>query len=97
MKGRMLEDLRAFDLIVARETLTCDALLECGCPRTVLYPDPAFALPVTEGPLPEGWKEGNMVGINAVSYTHLDVYKRQPLKSWCGMRKPTIWRIPSAP
>lgn len=64
MKGRMLEDLRAFDLIVARESLTCDALLECGCPRTVLYPDPAFALPVREGPLPEGWKEGNMVGIN---------------------------------
>ena len=64
MKGRMLEDLRAFDLIVARESLTCDALLECGCLRTVLYPDPAFALPVKEGPLPEGWKEGNMVGIN---------------------------------
>lgn len=64
MKGRMLEDLRAFDLIVARESLTCDALRECGCSRTVLYPDPAFALPVKEAALPEGWKEGNMVGIN---------------------------------
>lgn len=64
MKGKMLEDLRAFDLIVARESLTCDALRECGCSRTVLYPDPAFALPVKEAPLPEGWKEGNMVGVN---------------------------------
>lgn len=65
MKGRMLEDLKAFDLIVARESLTCDALLECGVTHTVLYPDPAFALPVGEVELPEGWKEGNMVGINA--------------------------------
>lgn len=64
MKGAMLEDLKAFDLIVARESLTCDALRECGCSRTVLYPDPAFALPVKEAPLPEGWKEGNMVGVN---------------------------------
>lgn len=64
MKGAMLEDLRAFDLIVARESLTCDALRECGCSRTVLYPDPAFALPVKEAALPEGWKEGNMAGIN---------------------------------
>lgn len=64
MKGAMLEDLRAFDLIVARESLTCDSLRECGCSRTVLYPDPAFALPVKEVALPEGWKEGNMAGIN---------------------------------
>lgn len=64
MKGAMLEDLRTFDLIVARESLTCDALRECGCSRTVLYPDPAFALPVKEAALPEGWKEGNMAGIN---------------------------------
>ena len=64
MKGAMLEDLKAFDLIVARESLTCDALRECGCPRTVLYPDPAFALPVGEAALPEGWREGSMVGVN---------------------------------
>lgn len=64
MKGAMLEDLKAFDLIVARESLTCDALRECGCSRTVLYPDPAFALPVREAALPEGWKKGCMVGVN---------------------------------
>lgn len=40
MKGRMLEDLGAFDLIVARESLTYDALRECGLSRVVLYPDP---------------------------------------------------------
>lgn len=64
MKGTMLEDLKAFDLIVARESLTCDALRECGCSRTVLYPDPAFVLPVREAALPEGWKKGCMVGVN---------------------------------
>ena len=64
MKGRMLEDLGAFDLIVARESLTYDALRECGLSRVVLYPDPAFALPANEVEVPEGWKEGNMAGIN---------------------------------
>lgn len=64
MKGAMLADLKAFDLIVARESLTCDALLESGISRTVLYPDPAFALPADDMELPEGWKDGNMAGIN---------------------------------
>lgn len=64
MKGRMLEDLKDFDLVVARESLTSDALLERGISRTVLYPDPAFALPAADVELPEGWKEGNMAGIN---------------------------------
>lgn len=64
MQGKMLEDLKAFDLIVARESLTCEALRECGVSRVVLYPDPAFALPAVPAPLPEGWREGNMVGIN---------------------------------
>ncbi len=64
MKGAMLEDLRRFDLIVARESLTFDALRRCGIERAVLYPDPAFALTVGEPELPDGWRDGNMAGVN---------------------------------
>lgn len=64
MKGAMLDDLRRFDLIVARESLTFDALRRHGIRRAVLYPDPAFALPAKVPVLPEGWREGNMAGVN---------------------------------
>lgn len=64
MKGAMLDDLRRFTLIVARESLTWNALLRQGVSRAVLYPDPAFALPAKDPVLPDGWREGNMAGIN---------------------------------
>lgn len=65
MTPAMLDDLRRFDLIVARESLTREALRARGIERVVLYPDPAFALPASEIDYPEGWLENNMVGINA--------------------------------
>lgn len=61
----MLADLRGFDLIVARESLTEKALRALGIERIVLYPDPAFALPASEIEFPADWQENNMVGINA--------------------------------
>lgn len=60
----MLADLSSFDLIVARESLTLEALRAHGIERTVLYPDPAFALPASEVELPAGWQQNNMVGVN---------------------------------
>ena len=57
------EDLKAFDLITARETLSYQLLKEIN-PNTVLVADPAFLLEKTELPLPEGFVEGNTVGIN---------------------------------
>lgn len=56
-------DLEQFDLITARETISYEILKKIN-PNTVLVADPAFVLDKTELPLPEGFKEGNTVGIN---------------------------------
>lgn len=58
------KDIQQFDLITARETISYEALKKVN-PNTVLVADPAFSLEKTELPLPEGWIEGNMIGINA--------------------------------
>ena len=60
----VFEDLSAFDLIIARESLTFDALKKKGLRKVALFPDPAFQLSRKDLPLPEGFKEGNTVGIN---------------------------------
>lgn len=57
-------DIAAFDLITARESISYEALKKVN-PRTVQVADPAFLLERKDAPLPEGWKEGNMIGINA--------------------------------
>lgn len=57
------EDLERFDLITARESMTYQLLKDIN-PNTVLVADPAFLLEKTELPLPEGFAEGNTVGIN---------------------------------
>lgn len=59
-------DLRTFDAIFARESGTYTLLREKGFAKNVfLHPDPAFTLPATELPLPEGFAVGNTIGINA--------------------------------
>lgn len=63
LKTRTLEDLRAYDLIVARETITEQAMKEAGLP-VIRWCDPAFTLEYEELPLPQGWREGNTVGLN---------------------------------
>lgn len=47
----MIEDLKGYNTIVARESLTFDALLSKGLNNVVLFPDPAFVLPIGKGPL----------------------------------------------
>ena len=59
----MKEDLINYDLIIARETLTYDALKNIGA-NVKLYPDPAFQLDKIEKKLPKNFKENNTVGIN---------------------------------
>lgn|SRR5574344_1239433 len=61
---RMLNDLRGYHRIWARESLTCEALRENGLTQTFLLPDPAFVLDRIDQPLPEGFEDGNTVGIN---------------------------------
>lgn len=57
------EDLINYDLIIARESLTYDALKSIGT-NVKLYPDPAFQLNKIEKDLPVNFKENNTVGIN---------------------------------
>lgn len=61
--SKMEADLMAYDWIVARESVTYEVLLKLN-PNTVLYPDPAFTLPVGEGQFPEGLGERPYIGIN---------------------------------
>ena len=60
----VFDDLSAFDLIIARESITYNSLKKRGLRKISLFPDPAFQLGRKDLPLPEGFKEGNTVGIN---------------------------------
>lgn len=62
--GDTLDDLRRYDLIIARESLTQEALRDRGLTDVTLLPDPAFQLDTIYRPLPVGWAESNTVGIN---------------------------------
>ena len=63
LSGITLEDLKAYDLIVARESITEAAMKNVGLP-VMRWCDPAFTLAYEELPLPEGWKCGDTVGLN---------------------------------
>ena len=60
---KIADDIRRYDLITARETISYNALKNVN-PNTVLVSDSAFLLDQIQLPLPEGFKEGNTVGIN---------------------------------
>ena len=60
----VLEDLRLYRLIVARESITYYALKGIGLNNVELMPDPAFLLEANEASLPYGFMPGNMVGLN---------------------------------
>lgn len=76
LHGELLEDFRQYDLIVARESITANAMEEAGLP-VARWCDPAFTLRKEELPLPEGWSEGKTVGLN-VSPLVLDKTKNRP-------------------
>lgn len=62
---KLLEDLNRFDYLVARESITLDAMKASGLEeKAILVPDPAFILPSVEKLFPKGLKPGNTVGIN---------------------------------
>ncbi|MBE5799516.1 MAG: polysaccharide pyruvyl transferase family protein [Clostridiales bacterium] len=63
MEGETLEDLRAYDLIVARESITEAAMKEKGLP-VIRWCDPAFTMASEELALPDGWLEGRTIGLN---------------------------------
>ncbi|MDU6198526.1 MAG: polysaccharide pyruvyl transferase family protein [Intestinibacter bartlettii] len=57
------EDLSKFSLIVARESISYEALKKIN-KNTILCSDPAFQLDKVDLPLPKGFVENNTVGIN---------------------------------
>jgi polysaccharide pyruvyl transferase WcaK-like protein len=59
-----IEDLKLFDLILARETLTYGILKKNGVVNVQLCADGAFTMEKEELPLPDGWQEGNTLGFN---------------------------------
>ncbi len=61
---QMLQDLRGYHKIWARESLTYKALQAKGLTQSFLLPDPAFVLDRKDLTLPNGFVEGNTVGIN---------------------------------
>ena len=63
LQGQTLTDLRAYDLLVARESITEAAMASAGLPVR-RWCDPAFTLGSEELPLPHGWLPGNTVGLN---------------------------------
>ena len=64
-KEEILADMNQYTAIFARESLTYEALKKAGIQAELyLYPDTAFTLERKLLPLPEGFQEGNTVGIN---------------------------------
>ena len=58
-------DLKRYDLITTRESITYNALLEKGVKKnTHLFPDPAFQLDKVDLPVPDRFIENNTVGLN---------------------------------
>ena len=65
LNSDIITDLNSFDLIIPRESITYNALLEKGINKnTHLFPDPAFILDKINLPLPKGFVENNTVGLN---------------------------------
>jgi len=61
----VLKDLERYSLITARETITYNLLKKRLKNSHIRYvPDTAFLLPTIEKKLPEGFEEGNTIGIN---------------------------------
>jgi colanic acid/amylovoran biosynthesis protein len=64
LSERKIQDLRLFDLILARETLTYDLLKSKGLNNVKLCADSAFTMEKEELELPNGWIEGKTIGLN---------------------------------
>ncbi|SFU66750.1 polysaccharide pyruvyl transferase family protein [Butyrivibrio sp. INlla21] len=62
----LLDDMKAFDLIYARESITYNALKDAGIEEEILFleEDPAFKLDTKEPKEKEGFVPGKTIGIN---------------------------------
>lgn len=60
----IIEDMKRYSFISARESITYNALKEKGLTNVYLYPDPAFGLEIEECNLPTQFTGEGVVGIN---------------------------------
>ena len=61
----IIEDMQRYACIIARESITWQALVQAGLKeKSFLVPDSAFLLEAKRMPVPQGFTEGNMVGLN---------------------------------
>ncbi len=60
----MVEDLKLFDAIMVRESLSYEALKSKGIENVFLHPDPAFTMAVSHADLPSWWKKDKTIGLN---------------------------------
>ena len=61
---KVREDMKLYEAVFARESLTYEALKEIGISRLYHYPDSAFFLATKKLPLPKEFLEDNTVGVN---------------------------------
>ena len=65
LPGELCEHLSLFDAITVRESISYEAFVKCGLgEKAHLVADPAFLLEPETVELPEGFAEGQVVGIN---------------------------------
>lgn len=65
LPGELSEHLSLFDAITVRESISYEAFVKCGLgEKAHLVADPAFLLEPEDVTLPEGFTEGEIVGIN---------------------------------
>ena len=60
----LIEDLKSFEIITAREHMTYNALKDAGLENVIYCPDSAFCLSKCETNLPTNFIPGNTIGIN---------------------------------
>ncbi|MBR3606503.1 MAG: polysaccharide pyruvyl transferase family protein [Lachnospiraceae bacterium] len=58
------EDMKLYEAVFARESITYEALKKIGVNNLCFYPDSAFLLEIKKLPLPKEFIENNTVGIN---------------------------------
>lgn len=65
-RSEIIEDLKKYSVIIARESITYKAISEAVGNDTDVHmvPDPAFTLKPVNTKLPDGFEEGETVGIN---------------------------------
>ena len=74
LSEQKVKDLKSFDLILARETLTEKILKDAGLKNVELVADGAFLMGKSELPLSSNWREGKTIGFN---FSPL-VFKKNP-------------------